>query len=170
MDVLNTIWSYILPIGGGITVGAVIVAIATVLLRAMTTRALSKLDVDKIEEKAVNRGVERVKAISFKQSIQPLVESELKKVTETANDHTDKKLREVEKRLDTVINILSGLAAYFDNSIGVPEDAKEKLHNTILAAKKADFSEQEFFVVENTAEKENAEKQADFSPVVGIER
>ena len=39
--------------------------------------------------------MERIKQVSFKQNIQPIVESELKKVTETANEYIKKQLKEV---------------------------------------------------------------------------
>ena len=75
MEILNTIWGYVLPIGGGLTVGAIIVAIALPILKGSVTKIVSRLNVEEIEKKAVERGVEQVKKVSFTQNIEPIVKS-----------------------------------------------------------------------------------------------
>lgn len=77
---LNQIWGYVLPIGGGVTLGALIIAILVPTIKGVINKAVSKVDIAKIEQAAVDKGLDKIKTVSFKQSIQPVVESELRKI------------------------------------------------------------------------------------------
>ena len=141
MDALTNIWTWVLPIGGGITIGGIIVAIGIVILKATFNKAVEKLGINKFVQKvedtqheAADKAVEKVKEISFKQTIQPLVESELKKVTETANAYIEEKVDGLQKSNYRIVDALEAFAALFDDSI-VPDAKKEALRNAIQAAK-----------------------------------
>lgn len=135
MEILNTIWGYVLPIGGGLTVGAIIVAIALPILKGSVTKVVSRLNVEEIEKKAVERGVEQVKNISFTQNIQPLVKSELTKVTEAVTSELQYNIDKVHSDYIAILAILEKLSAYFDNSIAITEEAKQALRDEIEKAK-----------------------------------
>ena len=66
MEVLDKIWAYVLPVGGGITLGAVIIAILVPVIKGVITRAVAKIDVEAVEKKAVDKGLDRIKTVSFK--------------------------------------------------------------------------------------------------------
>ena len=80
MEILNEIWVWIGSVLGGLTVTGVLSAIIAGTLKGAFTKTISKINVEKIAEEATNKGIEKVKKISFEQSLQPIVESELKKV------------------------------------------------------------------------------------------
>ena len=63
--------------------------------------------------------------MSFAHNIQPLVESELVKINEKSNEHINETVTRLEKKLDKVILIQEKQAKYFDNSIGVSDEAKK---------------------------------------------
>lgn len=151
MEILNQIWNYALPIGG-FTVGAIIIAIGSVLLKGSVTKAFEKkaseLDLAKIEQAAVDKGIEKVKEISFKQSIQPLVNSELEKVYENVARHFEELSNELAKKQEQTIDILEKLSAYFDNSVGVPDTVKAELKKAIAIAKDKPITEVETTVEE----------------------
>lgn len=85
-------------------------------------------------EKAVLDTVEQIKNISFKQSIEPIAKAELQKITEQANAYIEQAMAETQKRYDKLVKVIESLAAYFDNSIGVSEEAKERLKQAIKEA------------------------------------
>ena len=61
MEILNTIWQYVLPIGGGVTLGALIIGILVPVVKGTVSKLIDRINVEKIEEKAVNAGVEKIK-------------------------------------------------------------------------------------------------------------
>lgn len=46
-EVLNQIWGYVLPIGGGVTLGALIIAILVPTIKGVINKAVSKVDIAK---------------------------------------------------------------------------------------------------------------------------
>ena len=137
MEILNTIWGYVLPVGGGVTIGAIIVAIALPILKGSATKIVSRLNIEEIEKKAVERGVEQVKNISFTQNIQPLVKSELVKVTEAVTAELQSNIEKVHNDYISILAIMEKLSAYFDNSIAITDEAKKALKDEIEKAKTA---------------------------------
>lgn len=139
MDDLANIWNMIAPY---VTNGAIWGTIASIL-GACISRAIKK-STDKtttaFSTKVVANEVKKeikedIKNISFEQTIQPLVESELKKVTEAANEYVKQQLKEAQEGYNKLLNCLEKLSAYFDNSIGVPDEAKAELKQAIEDAK-----------------------------------
>ena len=134
MEFLNEIWVWIMSAVGGVSLSAIISAIIYGCLKGAFNKTISKINVESIADKATEKGVERVKKVSFTHNIQPLVESELKKVNEHSVEVLKKELADVQAKYDNVINILDKLACYFDNSIGVAEEKKEELKQAIAKA------------------------------------
>lgn len=139
MDILNQIWQAVAPYLAGISVSGIISAVIYGCLKGAFNKTISKLNVEKIvndaTEKSVEKGIDKVKKISYEQSIQPLVESELKKIDEYAAKEFKKELEEVKDSYEKLLNVLEKLSAYFDNSIGVSEESKAELHKAIDEAK-----------------------------------
>lgn len=134
MEFLNEIWVWIMSAVGGVSLSAIISAIIYGCLKGAFNKTISKINVESIADKATEKGVERVKKVSFTHNIQPLVESELKKVNEHSVEVLKKELADVQAKYDDVINILDKLACYFDNSIGVAEEKKAELKQAIAKA------------------------------------
>lgn len=134
MEFLNEIWVWIMSAVGGISLSAIISSIIYGCLKGAFNKTISKINVESIADKATEKGVERVKKVSFTHNIQPLVESELKKVNEHAVEVLKKELADVQAKYDNVIDILDKLACYFDNSIGVADEKKAELKQAIAKA------------------------------------
>lgn len=135
MEVLNEVWVWILSALGGVSLSGIISAVIYACLKGAFNKTINKINVQKIAEQATEKGVEKVKEVSFKHSIQPLVESGLQKVNEKSNEYIDNALEKVYAKLDKIILIQEKQAEYFDNSIGVPETKKEELKEIIRSAK-----------------------------------
>ena len=134
MEFLNEIWVWIMSAVGGVSLSAIISAIIYGCLKGAFNKTISKINVESIADKATEKGIERVKKVSFTHNIQPLVESELKKVNEHSVEVLKKELADVQAKYDNVINILEKLACYFDNSIGVADEKKAELKQAIAKA------------------------------------
>jgi len=150
-EILNTIWQWVLPLLGGVSVSAILSVVISGALSGAFKKTISSINVDKIAETATEKGVEKVKVMAFSQSIQPIVVSELKKVTEEANGYIKKELDEVSGKYDKLIKILESLSAYFDNSIGITDETKATLKEAIENAKSPTYTEK-IEVVEQATE------------------
>lgn len=135
MEILNTIWVWIVSILGGVSLTTILVFVIKFGVGAQIRKFLAKINVEKIAEQATEKGVAKVKKISFNHNIQPLVESELVKINEKSTEVLKKELADVQKKYDNLIVIMEKLSAYFDNSIGVAEEKKADLKNAIANAK-----------------------------------
>lgn len=135
MEFLNEIWVWIVSAVGGLSLSAIISGIIYGTLKGAFNKTISKINVEKIADKATEKGVERVKKVSFTHNIQPIVESELKKINENSTEVLKKELDKVNDNYNKIITILEKQAAYFDNSIGVPEEKKAELKKAIADAK-----------------------------------
>ena len=153
METLRKIWELIAPYFSGGVAGALITCIVVPIIRGVITKATAKLDIDGALKKqtdaidgAVNKAVERVQTISFKQSIQPLVKSELEKVTEKANAYIEDEVGALRESNEKIVEVLAALGSYFEDSI-VP-DAKKQAFYEALAAAQGSAKEQEIVVEE----------------------
>ena len=134
MEIFNEIWVWLVAALGGISLTSVITAVITGCLKGAFNKTISKINVEKIADDATNKGIEKVKKISFEQSIQPIVESELKKITEAANEYIKASLAETQKKYDKLIAVLEKFYAYFDDSM-VSETKKQELKQALEEAK-----------------------------------
>lgn len=135
MEILNQIWQAIAPYVAGVSVTGILSAVIYGCLKGAFNRTISKINVEKIAEKATDKGVEKVKTVSFKHSIQPLVESELAKIDEKVAKQFKEELKKVQDNYDKLVAVLEKLSAYFDGSIGVSEQAKAELKQALADAK-----------------------------------
>lgn len=135
MEIFNEIWVWLVATLGGVSITGIISAVIYGCLKGAFNKTISKINVEKIAQDATEKGVEKVKKISFTHSIQPLVESELKKINEQSVEVLKQSLADVASQYNKVILILEKLSAYFDNSIGVSDNAKEELKQAISEAK-----------------------------------
>ena len=134
MEFLNEIWVWIMSAIGGLSLSAIISSIIYGCLKGAFNKTISKINVESIADKATEKGIERVKKVSFTHNIQPLVESGLEKVNEKAVETLREELVKLDNKYNNIINILEKQAAYFDNSIGVPEEKKVELKQAIVEA------------------------------------
>lgn len=164
MEILNQIWQAIAPYVAGVSVTGILSAIIYGCLKGAFNRTISKINVEKIADKATEKGIEKVKTVSFKHSIQPLVESELEKIDEKVAKQFKEELAKVQDNYDKLVAVLEKLSAYFDGSIGVSEQAKAELKQALADAKNepkmAESIVVDEIVVEEPETAEEPEKQA----------
>ena len=128
----------------------------------MPSNSISKINVEKIADLATDKGVERVKKVSFTHNIQPIVESELKKINEYSIEVFNKKMETITKQYEMIVQILIKFSAYFDNSIGVPDSAKEDLKKILLEALENEPKQAESVVIDEIVEEPS--EQAENTP------
>lgn len=139
IESIQQVWDIIAPYVTGTTIGSIVMIAVTTIIKSAIAKLGKKQDEvfsSKVVAKEVsNEMKDEIKNISFEQTIQPLVESELKKVTEAANEYVKQQLKETQEGYNKLLNCLEKLSAYFDNSIGVPDEAKAELKQAIEDAK-----------------------------------
>lgn len=136
MEIINSIHVWIMSAVGGVTLAGLISACIYGALKGAFSKTIGKINVAKIADQATDKGIDKIKKITFTHNIQPLVESGLEKVNEKSMALVEKELKEVKEQYNHLINIIDKLAKYFDNSIGVEQDKKDALHEAVEQAKK----------------------------------
>ena len=152
MEILNSIYVWVLSALAGISISGLISTFIYLALKGAFNKTISKINVQKIAEQATEKGIEKVKKVSFTHNIQPLCESELQKINEKSNEYIKESIKKLEEKLDKVILIQEKQAKYFDNSIGVSDEAKKELKEAIEKAKSDLVEPVESVVVEETKE------------------
>ena len=155
-EVVRQIISWASAFLGSALGGAIIGGLIGGIIKGKVEKMVSKNNIEKIAKDTVESTIGQVKAVSFKQSIQPVVESELEKVNEKADIRLRKQVRKLENQNEKIINILEKFIAYFDYSIGVPEKVKEDAKVAIKEAKEEEkvVVEEQNFDIEVKVEKE----------------
>lgn len=170
MEILNEIWVWIVSALGGVSLAGVISAAIYGCLKGAFSKTISKIDVEKIAKDATDKGIDKVKAVSFSHSIQPLVESELKKINEMSVEVVKKELNEVKAEYKTLINIVKKLSAYFDNSIGVSDTAKQELKQAIAEAENEPIEPTNYAVVGKVEEEDEAKDKTEREPLQDVKK
>ena len=143
---LSNFWAMIAPyVTNGAVVGAIVSVLGALLSRKIkktkdtTTTAIENVkksvNNEVIAEKVTENMKEYFKNVTIEQDLTPLAKSTLKTVTEEANDYLKQQLKETQEGYNKLLNCIEKLSAYFDNSIGVSEDAKAELKKAIEEAK-----------------------------------
>ena len=143
--IFSTVWGWIIAALGGVSLTGLISAIIYISLKGAFNRTIEKQNLKKTQEdaaeQAAEKAVAKIKNISFKQSLQPVIVGQLKLITAETQEMVKQELKEVKEQYNNVVHILEALAKYFDNSIGVSEEAKENLKNAIYQAKEQKVDE-----------------------------
>lgn len=170
MEILNEIWVWIVSALGGVSLAGVISAAIYGCLKGAFSKTISKINVEKIAKDATDKGIDKVKAVSFSHSIQPLVESELKKINEMSVEVVKKELNEVKAEYKTLINIIKKLSAYFDNSIGVSDTAKQELKQAIAEAENEPIEPTNYAVVGKVEEEDEPKDKTAQEPLQDVKK
>lgn len=141
METLRNLWEQISPLVSGGVVGIILSVIIIPIIKGMLTKQTAKLNVESLLEKqnkaieeGVNKAVDKVKGLAFTQSIQPMCESELKKITEEANLYIDKNIKDLQESNNRIVVALMAFSDYFEDSL-VPDTKKIALREALEAAK-----------------------------------
>ena len=170
MEILNEIWVWIVSALGGVSLAGVISAAIYGCLKGAFSKTISKINVEKIADEATEKGIEKVKNVSFSHSIQPIVESELKKINEYSVEVVQKELAEVKAEYKTLINIIKKLSAYFDNSIGVSDTAKQELKQAIAEAENEPIEPTNYAVVGKVEEEDEPKDKTAREPLQDVKK
>lgn len=134
-ELIKNAWFWVVTtIGGGSVIGLIVMACITVA-RGKIAKFISQINVKEIYEKVHAEAFadiqNSVKELTFKHSIQPVLESGLEKINEKADERVLKYVSKLERKLDLLHEENKALARYFDNSIGVSDEAKDNLKKAV---------------------------------------
>lgn len=134
MEILNQVWVWVIAVCGFIAGSGIVGMIVAFLPKLLANIVVKKINIKKEQEKGFNEGVAQVKKVTFKHSIQPVVESELVKVTEKVDERIVKQNKEIKEQYNRIVNVLDKFMAYFENSM-VSEEKKAELREALNQAK-----------------------------------
>lgn len=136
MEQLKALWDTISPYLTVTGLTSIVGGIVVAIIKSFLTKASEKLNSGEIADVVSEKACEKIKNASIKTSIQPIVESGLKKVTENANEYIEATLGIMNKQYGAQLEVLKSLAKYFDSSIAITDEAKKELSEKIVQAEK----------------------------------
>lgn len=150
MEIVNEIVFYVLTALGGVSITAILTGVIVGCLKGAFAKLISKVNVEKIAEDTTNKSIEKIKKVSFEQSLLPIAKSELQKITETANEYIKESLAETQAKYDKLVAVLEKFYAYFDDSL-VSESKKQELKQALDEAKETTPTTQTITIVDDVA-------------------
>ena len=157
MEVLNSVLAWVLGILGGVSFTAIGIFILRSVIISIGKKIAEKITLKKFHDELMEEHKKSVKEISFKQSIEPLVLSNLEKVNEKVDERLTRELKELKTRNDKLVNIIKCFASFFDDSYMVNAEKKQALQEAFEDYKIIEPIQDQEIVVENK-EKENHEQ------------
>ena len=167
-EVLQQILQWTLPIGGGITVGAVLLLCAKAIAKSTVNKLLGKLNIKEIVSQLISETVEKSNTVVHEHNITPVVKSELAKVTEQANEYIRDEIGEMKAYSVLQLACIKALGSYFDDSIGVAEEKKQLFHATVEQAEKSFVSQAEPIVAQVVVEEKKTAQIENESPKTSV--
>ena len=169
MDI-NAIWEVIKPYFTAGTISTAIATIIGIIFKTLITKKLNKIDLEKIENKAIQSGVEKIKDVAFKCDITPIVESKLVDIEQKALLAVKEQINTMKVQYANMLEVLKGISAYFDDSYLISQEKKDAVQQAIEDAEK-ELPQDETIVVEPIVEEKEPEPVVRETPKkVNVER
>lgn len=131
METFNEVWAYVQPIVTSATFGAIFTAIICGIIKGTISKKFSKLDLDDNVNKIIDASMQRIKDVTFKHDIEPLVEAHLAEIKQELTSEVNENLKLI-KDVELELSILIGnLAAYFENSSAITPEKKQAVIDEI---------------------------------------
>ena len=135
LEDIQNLWNTISPYLAGITIGGIVSCFFYAFFSAGIKKWINKIQIGDMVEKTVDESMERIKDLSINVQLQPLVNEALQDITKQVIETNKKAYEDVMNKVNNLIECFGKLATYFDNSIAVPQEVKDDLHNAIDNAK-----------------------------------
>jgi len=132
---MESILNWVIPIGGGLTVGAILIAVGTAIIKGFISRLVngnfSPKKMEELAERVAKSSTEKLNNLHFTQTIEPIARSEFMKIREEANAIWEEKYALLDSKYNKAVEVIECFAAFFENSIGVSDEKKEALRKAI---------------------------------------
>lgn len=135
MEILNQITMWIVAVVGFIAGSIGVGGLVAILSKIITNKIVAKINIKKQQEEAFKTGVGKIQEVTFKHSIQPLVDKRLDGIEEKTYNKFEKQNKEIVKQYNNLINIMDKFLAFFEDSM-VSEEKKKELRKALDEAKK----------------------------------
>ena len=119
----------------GISIGSIVTAVVVAIIRKETAKVANKVEDKQTKIDIANGVIDGIKDTKIGVSIMPIVKSEIIKLGEISNAHNEKREKLQDERYAAIIRLLECQAEYFNNSVGVADDAKQNMQDALCAAK-----------------------------------
>lgn len=136
MEELKALWDIIAPYITTTSISAGVGAIVIAIFKALLNKTLNKLNVGDISNNIAEKTTSKIKNVEVKTSIQPIIESGLKKVMEECNEQIKGSIGKITEQDQAILNTIECFASYFDGSFAVSDEKKNALANALEEAHK----------------------------------
>lgn len=160
MEILNNIWLWALGILGGISFAGILTAVIYGLVKGFINRTLLKVNIERSAEIVADKMMGKIKNVTLTQDIKPILESDVKKISETMEDELCKAYQRVEQKYDKILSVFEKFCAYFDDSL-ISETKKEELKKAIKEAKENPIIIREASIAEIVIDKKEDTKETE---------
>lgn len=162
MEILHSFYAWIIGTIAGVSIGAIVVFIARFLWTNAINKVINKLALKKLYDETQKKGIEDLKQISFRQTLEPIAKSELQKINEMADERLNQKLKEIQFQYENLLIIIKKFASYFDDSFVISNEKKEELKLLIDNSKNTQpVAEQEIIIEDLKVEENTTNNQAE---------
>lgn len=134
-EILNQAWVWVTSIVGSISLSTILSFFIALINSNRIKKAIASYRAGEVAELATDKGIERIKSMTFSHDIQPLVESELEKINEHSVKVLKAELNVVKEQYAHLVGVLEALAKYFENAYGVSDETKAELKAKVEEAK-----------------------------------
>lgn len=154
----NAIWEVIKPYFTAGTIATAIATIYGIISKHNLVKKLKEIDFKKAQEDIVEGGIEKVKDVTFKCDITPIVESKLVDIEQKALLAVKEQVDTMKVQYANMLAVLKGISAYFDDSYLISQEKKEAVQQAIEDAEK-ELPKDETIVIEAVVEEEPQQKE-----------
>lgn len=168
-NVWQSVWAWVVGIIGGIGFGTIMTILLKSVLTGIAKKSAEKIALKDLYDKTLEESKKGLKQITFKQSIEPLVISEIEKVNEKVDARLTNELADLKRKNDLMLKALQKFASFFDDSYMVNAEKKEELKQVFEEYNKLEIPQEQEIIIEsheeekheqNTIEKENKPEKA----------
>lgn len=154
-NVWQTVWAWVIGIIGGIGFGTLIAFILKTVLTGIGKKIAEKIALKDLYDKTLEESKKGLKQITFKQSIEPLVVSELEKVNERVDARLTNELADLKHQNALMLKALQKFASFFDDSYMVNAEKKEQLKQVFEEYNKLEIPQEQEIIIESHEEEKH---------------
>ena len=135
LEDIQALWDKVYPYLTGITLGGIVSCLFYAFFSGSIKKFINKIQIGDMVEKTVDKTMDRIKTITITTELQPLVAEELNKIETSVEKGNEKTFENLETKMNGLIECVGILASFFENSISIPQEVKDKMKEAIDNAK-----------------------------------
>lgn len=158
INVWQSVWAWVVGAIGGVSFSVFMVFLLKTAITGIAKRTAEKLALKDLRDETIEESKKALKQITFKQSIEPLVVSELEKVNEKVDARLTNEVADLKRKNDLILKALQKFASFFDDSYMVNAEKKEELKQVFEEYNKSEIPQEQEIIIESHEEEKHEQK------------